>query len=394
MRILTIVWGAAAVTESVLGITAAIVLMPEVALVVERALGFGTVAGLLAWTTAFARRRQAAGAALQAQAAAAQTASEPAPMATPAVAATALPRPAPARDAGDEFHQSWYPLALSGEIGPDTLAGQDFLGSRVIIYRDAQGNAVVQSAWCPHLGADLSVGRLVDGNVRCAYHHWSFDGTGRCVHIPAGDKIPPGARIATYPTEEAFGLIWAFNGAAPLFPPPGIPDADEAELLVESARGAIRANEAWVATSNGVDFQHLRTLHGLAAETPPLLEVGPYGLEFRIETPSYLHHGRITGINCFSQHLRVQGIDMFMLFAGCAMARAKTMGYRVIGVQRGPAAAEQLPGGRAMVDRLLAEDAPVLDTIRFRKGALVASDRHLARFLHYVDTFPKAPPPG
>jgi hypothetical protein len=34
----------------------------------------------------------------------------------------------------------------------------------------------------------------------------------------------------------------------------------------------------------------------------------------------------------------------------------------------------------------------VLDTIRFRKGTLVASDRHLARFLKYVDEFPRAEP--
>ena len=39
---------------------------------------------------------------------------------------------------------------------------------------------MVQVAWCPHLGADLSVGQIVDGRLRCAYHHWSFDGSGAC----------------------------------------------------------------------------------------------------------------------------------------------------------------------------------------------------------------------
>ena len=253
---------------------------------------------------------------------------------------------------------------------------------------------MVQSAWCPHLGADLSVGQIADGKVRCAFHHWSFDEGGRCVHIPTGDKIPPGARIATYPSAEAFGLIWAFNGTTPLFAPPCIPDAEEAELVVQSFRLTVRANEAWVATSNGVDFQHLRALHGLPVETPPLLEEGPHGLEYRIETPFYLQHGRITGTNCFSQHLRVNGIDMFMLFCGSAIARARTMGYYAIGVKRGPAAVPQLEAAKAMVDHLLAEDAPVLNTIRFRKGVLVASDRHLGRFFRYVETFPTAPPLG
>ena len=41
-----------------------------------------------------------------------------------------------------------------------------------------------------------------------------------------------------------------------------------------------------------------------------------------------------------------------------------------------------------MVDRLSAEDAPVLSTMRFRRGLLTASDRHLARYFKYVEEFP------
>jgi phenylpropionate dioxygenase-like ring-hydroxylating dioxygenase large terminal subunit len=291
-----------------------------------------------------------------------------------------------------EFHQTWYPVALAGEIGADTLAGQDFLGSRVIIYRDGSGKPVVQSAWCPHLGADLSIGQLVEGRVRCAYHHWSYDSAGRCVHIPVGDKIPAEARVATYPSAEAWGLIWAFNGQAPLYPPPTIPDALESDLLLRSVRTVERPTEPWVATSNGVDFQHLRALHGLDVEIPPLVAVGDHGLEFHIETPHYLQHGRMSGTNCFAQHLRVQGIDMYMLFAGLSLARAKSQSFSAIGVKRGPAAEAQLGAVEALVEKLVAEDAPVLNTIRFRKGALIPADRHLARFLHYVETFPTAAP--
>ena len=35
----------------------------------------------------------------------------------------------------------------------------------------------------------------------------------------------------------------------------------------------------------------------------------------------------------------------------------------------------------------------MLDTIRFRPRTLVASDRHLARFLKFVREFPRAVPP-
>jgi len=83
-----------------------------------------------------------------------------------------------------------------------------------------------------------------------------------------------------------------------------------------------------------------------------------------------------------------------MLFAGGALGRARTMSYYAIGVRRGPNEAAELAAVKALVDRLIAEDAPVLNTIRFKKGVLVASDRHLGRFFRYIETFPKTPPLG
>jgi nitrite reductase/ring-hydroxylating ferredoxin subunit len=295
------------------------------------------------------------------------------------------------------FHQSWFPLALASELGSGQVMGRDFLGTRVILYRDASGKALVQSAFCPHLGADLSVGQVVDGQIRCAYHHWRFDCTGRCVDIPAGDKIPPGARISTYPSAEAWGLIWAFNGETPLFPAPGIPGAKESELVCETHLRGIRGVDPWVAVSNGVDFQHLRTLHGLSAVDPDAVTVGEYHMEYRIEAPSFVQHGLITAVNTFSQHLTFADEDLFMLFSGMPMAHGRTMGFYVYGVRdtgTGRAgAAAKLDGLRGFVQRLIAEDAPVLDTIRFRPKVLVASDRHLARFFKFVREFPRALPP-
>src|SRR5215468_8631254 len=296
------------------------------------------------------------------------------------------------------FHQSWFTLAVASELGTGQVIGRDFLGTRVILYRDGSGTALVQSAYCPHLGADLSVGQVIDGQIRCAYHHWRFDCSGRCVDIPAGDKIPPGARLATYPSAERWGLIWAFNGEAPRFPVPRIPGVEEHDLVYEARFRGTRAVDPWVAVSNGVDFQHLRTLHGLsAAADPEAVTVTEHHMEYRIEAGDFVQHGLITGVNTFSQRLRIAGDDVFMLFSGAPMAHGRSMGFYVYGVRdagSGPVGvAERLAGLGQFVRRLLAEDAPVLDTIRFRPRTLVASDRHLARFLKYVREFPRALPP-
>jgi nitrite reductase/ring-hydroxylating ferredoxin subunit len=295
------------------------------------------------------------------------------------------------------FHRSWFPLALAGAGTAGRVIGVDVLGTRVILYRDAAGRAVVQGAFCPHLGADLSVGQVVDGQIRCAYHHWTFDCAGTCVDIPAGDKIPLGARIATYPSAEAWGLIWAFNGETPTFAVPGIPGAEERELIYETHFRGTRATDPWVATSNGVDFQHLRALHGLPVVDPDAVTVGEHSIEYRIDASVFVQEGRITGVNTFSQHLGMGDQHMFMLFTGAPIAHGHTRGFYVYGVResgRGrDGAAERLAELGAFVRQLIAEDAPVLDTIRFRPRVLVASDRHLARFFKYVREFPRAQPP-
>src|SRR5215472_18420083 len=82
------------------------------------------------------------------------------------------------------YHQSWFPIALARDVEPGRAIGRDVLGTRVVVYRDAAGKALVHGAYCPHLGADLSVGEVMDGQIRCAYHHWRFDCAGRCVEIP------------------------------------------------------------------------------------------------------------------------------------------------------------------------------------------------------------------
>jgi len=295
------------------------------------------------------------------------------------------------------YHQSWFPVALGSEVPADRPIGRDLLGTRVVVYRDAAGRPVVQGAYCPHLGADLSVGQVVNGQIRCAYHHWRFDCAGTCVDIPAGDRIPKGARIPTYPSAEAWGLVWAFNGAAPTFPVPGIPGAEERELVCEAHFRGTRAVDPWVSVSNGVDFQHLRALHGIPAVEPDAVRVGPHAIEYRIESPHFVQHGRITGVNTFAQYLSMGGEEAFMLFSGAPIAHGQTRGFYAYGVRDDgtgrDGVAARLDTLRGFVQRLLAEDAPVLDTIRFRPRLLVASDRHLARFFKYVREFPRAVPP-
>jgi nitrite reductase/ring-hydroxylating ferredoxin subunit len=299
------------------------------------------------------------------------------------------------------YYQSWYALARASDLKAGALLGLDFLGTRVVLYRDANGAPVVQSAYCPHLGADLSVGDLCEGEVRCAYHHWRFDPEGRCTAIPTGEKIPAIARIYNYPTAEAWGLIWAFNGESPLFELPRFQAAAEDELIYRTYERGLRNVDHWVSISNAVDFQHLRSVHGVPeAAMPKELDVGPYHLQYEVRHGPREQDGRITGTNSFALRVKVDGIERFMLVSNAPVRPGVSRAFYVVCVRTAEglspeAVEERLAGFAAQAVKLYEEDAPVLDTIRFRGlrgSALVGSDRHIARYLRYVGDFPRARP--
>jgi 5,5'-dehydrodivanillate O-demethylase len=97
------------------------------------------------------------------------------------------------------------------------------LGEDLVLFRSAEGTLALVSERCPHRGASLACGMIEQGGIRCCYHGWKFDLTGRCVETPAerpDSKLKERMKIDSYPVQELGGLIWAYLGAqpAPLLP--------------------------------------------------------------------------------------------------------------------------------------------------------------------------------
>ncbi|WP_375540838.1 Rieske 2Fe-2S domain-containing protein, partial [Streptomyces sp. TRM64462] len=143
-----------------------------------------------------------------------------------------LGRPVPGEGEGGVFSQSWFPVCLSADLKPGSVVGAGFLGGRVVAFRgEGGGPARVVSAYCVHLGADLSVGEVVGEQLRCRFHGWRYGGDGRCAATGIGDPVPSRARLFRFPTVERYGIVWAFNGEEPLFDLPDLPHPED-ELVV------------------------------------------------------------------------------------------------------------------------------------------------------------------
>src|SRR5687768_6365147 len=91
--------------------------------------------------------------------------------------------------------QGWFYLCAARELGRGPM-GLEIGGRKYVGFRDARGAAAVMDARCSHMGADLARGCVRGGIIHCPLHDWQYDGTGRCVRIPAADAIPPFARQA------------------------------------------------------------------------------------------------------------------------------------------------------------------------------------------------------
>jgi vanillate O-demethylase monooxygenase subunit len=181
------------------------------------------------------------------------------------------------------LRRAWHPVARSTEIGEEPVR-VELLGEPYVVFR-AQGEAGEPVAFvdrCPHRLAPLSLGRQENEMLRCAYHGWCFDRSGRCVEIPAlgpGATLPPNARLqAPAGVAERLGIVFL----APEAPVVGLPTIEEAgeggfESL-ELPPTEARASAALMA-DNFLDFAHFPFVHAGTFGTDESATLAPYDVQ-------------------------------------------------------------------------------------------------------------------
>jgi phenylpropionate dioxygenase-like ring-hydroxylating dioxygenase large terminal subunit len=157
----------------------------------------------------------------------------------------------------------WYVILESKEVSHTPLKVTR-LKQKLVLWRDAQGRICCTDDACPHRGAALSLGQVVDGCIECPFHGFRFAADGQCTKIPAnGPKrpIPAAMRVRAWTVCEAHGFIWLWFGTAPnpLLPVPWFKELDERFIY-----GSF--TDDWPihytrAIENQLDFTHLPFAH-------------------------------------------------------------------------------------------------------------------------------------
>ncbi len=209
------------------------------------------------------------------------------------------------------FINFWYPVGFSETI-TDQPVQVRMLGQDFAVFRDTDGKAHCLSDVCVHRGGSLAHGKIKGDNLECPYHGWQFDGGGACRRIPSMGpdvKIPTRAKIDAYPTQEIYGMVFAFLGDLPEEKRPPLNTVKEWDQ--EGWRGTWVSWE-WNANSeraveNSLDPAHnefVHPTHGFQGEregykVPDLtLEDYEWGANFRIRLYSPgLKEGELQNLN-------------------------------------------------------------------------------------------------
>jgi renierapurpurin 18,18'-hydroxylase len=107
----------------------------------------------------------------------------------------------------------WYPLARSHEIKKGKPHGVTFAGDPIVLVRQEDGGVYALEDRCAHRQVPLHLGVVERDCIKCAYHGWKFDHTGKCVGVPYLDKCSLRPKnVRSYPCREAYGLVFVYPG--------------------------------------------------------------------------------------------------------------------------------------------------------------------------------------
>jgi len=174
--------------------------------------------------------------------------------------ATALaPGPAAIAAYYSALERYWHPVATTESVAGRPV-GLELLGRPLVLVR-LDGRLCCFEDVCRHMGTALSIGEVIDGgrHLRCAYHGWTYDQTGRCVDIPARRDlpIPREARVRAYEVREAYGLAWVCLAQEPAEQIPAFPEYDDPRFH----KTPLRAYPPWRASAPRVVMGALDDTH-------------------------------------------------------------------------------------------------------------------------------------
>ncbi len=224
----------------------------------------------------------------------------------------------------------WFFVDFSENLKPAEMRNINVFGQEWVLFRTEAGTPSVSDPYCPHLGAHIGHGgKVVGENLRCPFHHWEYDTAGWCKNIPYGKVAPPITKKAPIlrmlPTVEKYGMIWSWYH--PTCEPPSweLPEIEEltTDDYVKARRGTWSVNTCiQEVAENGVDFAHLKFLHGAPVIPPAEVGFDKHIFSVNMGNGYIVGKGFGPGLNVF--YFTQEGITATMISYSVPVTREKS----------------------------------------------------------------------
>ena len=168
---------------------------------------------------------------------------------------------------------AWYVAAWDAEVGRKLLA-RTICNEPIVLYRKRNGTAVALADACWHRLVPLSLGTLVDDELRCGYHGLQFNADGQCTHMPSQETLNPSACVRAFPVVEKHRFVWVWPGNPALADPSKIPDLrwmDDPEWAGDGRMVEVKADYRLI-LDNLMDLTHETYVHGSSIGNEALAE--------------------------------------------------------------------------------------------------------------------------
>ncbi len=177
-----------------------------------------------------------------------------------------LTRVGPGTPMGALMRRYWHPVAAVSQLKDRATMPIRVLCEDLVLYKDRSGTYGAIEPTCPHRRMGMLYGVPEEHGLRCAYHGWLFDETGRCLEQPYEQAEDPEStykdkvRARTYPVQEYAGMLWIYMGPAPA---PLLPAFDlfvQPNMLRDIGYAQVPCN--WLqCEENSLDPVHVQWLH-------------------------------------------------------------------------------------------------------------------------------------
>lgn len=163
------------------------------------------------------------------------------------------------------INNQWYAVASSKDFKKGRLYPVERMGLKLVFFRNCKGELHILSDRCPHRGASVGMGKVVNGHLQCPFHGIEFAEDGKCACVPAegrkSNKNYDRFNLKNYPIREIGEIVFMWYGdAEPASEPPVF------DIMTDKRFKYGHLNDTWNihysrVIENQLDVQHLAFVH-------------------------------------------------------------------------------------------------------------------------------------